>query len=85
MATKKKTTLTRKPGASAARPRSYSELYKGDKTRTAQVVTTATSATASPEVMNWREEYAYVVRDLRTLGLVSAVLFGAIIIVGFFI
>lgn len=92
MATKKKTSSTKKPSTSAARPRSYSDLYKADKTRTVSVVTTpnrklatSTAATASTESVNWREEYAYVVRDLRTLGIVSAALFGIIIIAGFFI
>lgn len=91
MATKKKTNISKK-SVSSARPRSYSDLYKDDKTVTPQVSTTPTKkvATVQPvaaavQPMNWREEYAHVVRDVRTLLLVSAVLFAIIIIIGFFV
>ncbi len=35
--------------------------------------------------VDWRGEYTYVFRDLRTLGVVSVLLFAAIIGVGFFL
>ena len=92
MATKKKTSITKKQGVIGASPRSYSQLYKDDKTRSTQVYTTPGKKLSSSEeirsstqVINWREEYAHVVRDLRTLLLVSGVLFGIIIIIGFFV
>jgi hypothetical protein len=92
MATKKKTAITKKQGMSSASPRSYSALYKDDKTRSVQVVSTATrkagpseEVRSSAPMVNWRDEYAHVVRDLRKLLLVSAALFGIIIITGFFV
>ncbi|MEZ4732052.1 MAG: hypothetical protein R3E79_33465 [Caldilineaceae bacterium] len=84
MATKKKTASAKKQSASAARPRSYSALYKDDKTRSVQTVVTPKETVAPTSPVNWGKEYAYVVRDLRTLGVVAAVLFGIIIITGFF-
>ncbi len=92
MATKKRNISAKKQSISSASPRSYSELYKGDKTRAPQVTNAPTQkvrVTQEPVVaaqtMNWREEYAHVVRDLRTLLLVSGVLFAIIIITGFFV
>ena len=35
--------------------------------------------------VDWRDEYTYVFRDLRTLGVVSVLLFAAIIGAGFFL
>lgn len=92
MATKKKTGVSKKQRLSTAQPRSYSELYKDDKTRPTQVSAAPISKTLTPQTspssvqtLNWREEYAYVVHDLRTLLIVSAVLFAIIIITGFFV
>lgn len=92
MATKKKTNTSRKQSISSARPRSYSDLYKDDKSRAPQVYTAPTpNVTSAPELntaaasVNWREEYAHVVRDVRTLLIVSVALFAIIIITGFFV
>lgn len=92
MATKKRNISAKKQSISSASPRSYSELYKGDKTRAPQVynvpnkkVTVTQEPVAAAQTVDWREEYAHVVRDLRTLLLVSGVLFGIIIITGFFV
>ena len=91
MATKKRNISAKKQSISGARPRSYSELYKDDKTRGAQVPITPTNkvvaqeAVASTQTLDWRKEYAHVVRDLRTLLLVSGALFAIIIITGFFV
>lgn len=89
--TKKKSNLSKK-SVSSARPRSYSELYKNDKSSAPQVYSApaqkavATYDVAAPApAVNWREEYAHVVRDLRTLLIVSAALFAIIIISGFFV
>lgn len=92
MATKKKTSITKKQGMSSASPRSYSALYKDDKTRSVQVYSTTSKKIGSTDdvrsaapIINWRDEYAHIMRDLRRLLLVSAALFGIIIITGFFI
>jgi hypothetical protein len=92
MATKKKTNISKKQSVSSARPRSYSELYKADKTGAPQVYNAPTKkAAATQEIaapaqsLNWRAEYAHVIRDVRTLLIVSAVLFAIIIITGFFV
>ncbi len=91
MATKKKTNVVKKQGLSSGQPRSYGELYKSDKAipvptvgTTARKVVVAKELTSSGEILNWRQEYVYVARDLRLLGIVSAVLFSIIIISGFF-
>lgn len=91
MATTKKKTNISKKSVSSARPRSYSELYKNDKSSASQVYSAPAQNAASREVaapaqaVNWREEYAHVVRDLRMLLIVSAALFGIIIITGIFV
>ena len=92
MATKKRNISAKKQSISGASPRSYSELYKGDKTRAPQVtnapskkVTVTQESVAAAKTLDWREEYAHVVRDLRTLLLVSGVLFAIIIITSFFV
>ena len=92
MATKKRNISAKKQSISSASPRSYSELYKGDKTRAPQVYNAPTkTAVAAHELasasktLDWREEYVHVVRDLRTLLLVSGVLFASIIITSFFV
>ena len=82
-----------KSNISAGRPRSYSELYKNDKTApsTVPAVTGAkaqeprTLVSRSSEVVDWKSEYAYVLSDLRLLGIVSASLLAIIVVVGFFI
>lgn len=92
MATKKRNISTKKQGISSAQPRSYSELYKDDKSRATQTYNASAKKTAVVQevaapapVVNWREEYSHVIRDVRTLLLVSAVLFAIIIIIGFFV
>jgi len=92
MATTKKKTNISKKSVSSARPRSYSDLYKNDKSSAPQVYTApaqkagVTREVAAPaSAVNWREEYAHVVRDLRTLLIVSGALFAIIIITGFFV
>jgi hypothetical protein len=91
MATIKKKTNISKKGVSSARPRNYSDLYKNDKSSAPQAYATPAQnsatreSTAPAQVVNWREEYAHVVRDLRTLLIVSAALFGIIIVTGFFV
>ncbi|MCB0084916.1 MAG: hypothetical protein KDE47_28445 [Caldilineaceae bacterium] len=88
MATKKKRT-TKRQSISSGNPRSYGDMYKGDTTRQQPAATptkaTTPTVTAAAQSVDWRTEYSYVLRDLRTLLLVSAVLFAVIIIAGFFI
>ena len=85
MATKKK--RTSKQNVSAGTPRSYSELYKGQSTLPEAAATTAaaTAAVLTEEKVNWTQEYDYVYRDLRYLGIVSAALLVAMLAIGFFI
>lgn len=85
MATKKK--RTSKQSASAGTPRSYSELYKGQSTLpdAAPAVTATAEAVLTERKVNWTQEYAYVYRDLRYLGIVSAALLLAMLVIGFFI
>lgn len=91
MATKKK--RTSKQNVSAGTPRSYSELYKGQSTLPEAAATTAataataaaTAAVLTEEKVNWTQEYDYVYRDLRYLGIVSAALLLAMLVIGFFI
>jgi hypothetical protein len=44
-----------------------------------------TVAPATTGAYSWTHDYDYVKKDLRKLGIVSAVLFAAIIIAGFFV
>ena len=96
MANETKRTRTKK-SLSAAQPRSYSELYKGDNTVPAMAtpVGSNTAKSAVKEVgmplargsdsVNWQKEYAHVIHDVRSLLLVSGVLFALIIVAGFFV
>ncbi len=91
MASKK----NRKKKLSSANPRNYSELYKDDKSTVAQS-NTATDAVATESTktvdsakgsdsVDWKHDYAYVVKDLRQLLIVSVVLFALVIGVGLLI
>jgi len=90
MATKKKRTSPKRQGASSGRPRSYGEIYKNETSRQSlPPAVTGARATAATEVatadaVDWHSEYDYVLRDLRTLLIVSAVLFAVIILIGLF-
>ena len=86
MATKKKRSSTRTQSLSKSRPRSYGEMYKNETTVQQPTVTAAPKANTVTvaESRDWRVEYSHVVRDLRTLLIVSAVLFAVIIVTGFF-
>ncbi|MEZ4619421.1 MAG: hypothetical protein R2867_28490 [Caldilineaceae bacterium] len=88
MATKKKRTTSRQ-SISSGRPRSYGEMYKNETTVQKPAVTNvgkqvAAQPTGAATTTNWRDDYDYVLRDLRTLLVVSVVLFAVIIIAGFF-
>jgi hypothetical protein len=88
MATKKKRPETKRQSVSSGRPRSYGDMYKNETTRpqiSPVPAATHVTATAATESANWHAEYDYVVRDLRLLLIVSAVLFAVIIAAGFFI
>ena len=90
----KKNRTRSKKKISSAKPRSYSQLYKNDKTvPTASSAAPAQAKEPAPQAVevesddrsNWKNEYAYVVRDMRMLTIVSVALFALIIIAGFFI
>jgi len=86
---RKKNIAAKRRSISSGNPRSYGEMYKDDRTvtptantpRPAPVRPVATAA----ESVNWRQEYEYVIRDLRNLGIVTTTLFALILIAGFFI
>ena len=91
MATEKKSSRS-KNKRSRSNPRSYSSLYKDDRAAVPQENADAEQAAATDPVgpkdsdtVDWKTEYAYVVKDLRQLAIVSAVLFAVIIGIGFFI
>ncbi len=95
-AQRKKNAAPQRPSISSGNPRSYGEMYKGDKTRSSAPVT-ATTTTATlrrpavaevshhADTVNWHQEYGYVLRDLRTLGIVTTALFVMILLASFFI
>lgn len=82
-------------GRSAANPSNYSQLYKQSEQNVLQSTAQSTAATsavlqsaASPrtsEQVDWKTEYGYVFKDLRYLLIVSAILFAAIVVLGFFL
>ncbi len=90
----KKNRSRSKKSISSTKPRSYSQLYKNDNTipavssvatTTEKKVDTPTPEVQSDDRSNWKSEYAYVVRDMRMLTIVSVALFVLIIVAGFFI
>ncbi len=76
---------------SGGAPRSYSQLYKSDNRGVQQqiaqpAVVQSVSPVAAPvreSDFDWDREYSHIYRDLRNLGIVTAVLTGAIIVAGF--
>ncbi len=77
-------------GRSSANPTNYSKLYKQSDENVAQNVSSAAPVAAAAATqrtsaeVDWRTEYGFVFSDLRKLLIVSAVLFIAIIVLGFF-
>lgn len=83
MPTERKRSRARR-SVSAGQPRSYSELYRSPAS--AQPATNQPAnvvAVKTAETVDWANEYGYVITDLRRLLIVSAVLFGLIILAGF--
>ncbi|HRA67949.1 MAG TPA: hypothetical protein PL187_18105 [Caldilinea sp.] len=83
---------------SSGSPRSYSEIYKNSAATAAPIagVSGSAAAAAAPaavkdsatlgsDSVDWRGEYGYVVNDLKRLGLVTGIIAGGIIVVGFFV
>lgn len=92
MATRERKRQRRTPSRASGRPTSYSQLYKDDNTKLASApAASARTARAGrtigekkgSETVNWSEEYTYVLQDLRTLVVVSIVLFAVMIGAGF--
>lgn len=74
--------------ATKAQPRSYSGAVSEPSTSTSDTTTTPVAAgpsVAASGAYSWTHDYDYVKKDLRKLGIVSAVLFLAIIVAGFFV
>ena len=94
MATQKKNKRGKKQ-RSSANPRNYSAIYKDDRSNvpTETAVSDEAAVAAVPktngskgsDTVDWKSDYAYVVKDLRQLTIVSIVLFAVIIGIGFFI
>ena len=95
MATQKKNKRSKKQ-RSSANPRNYSAIYKDDRSNVPAetAVSDEAAVEAKPVVpvggkgsdtVDWKSDYAYVVKDLRQLAIVSIVLFAVIIGIGFFI
>lgn len=82
---------TKKKQTSGGSPRSYSEVYKSSAASVAApvVVADGSAAAAAPartsDEVDWKGEYGYVVADLKRLGIITAAIAGAIIVVGFFV
>ena len=79
-------------GRSAANPSNYSQLYKQSEQNILQSTAAAPAAAVQPvtaprtsEQVDWKTEYGYVFKDLRYLLLISAILFAAIVVIGFFL
>lgn len=81
-------------GASAARPRSYSELYRNSREGVAAPQPTndkqaAASVASMPinrnDPVDLKHEYSYVMEDLRRLGLITGILVAVMIVASFFI
>ena len=72
MTTNRNSSRNRRKSSAAAAPASV-------------VAATTVDATKSVSHERWQEEYGYVFRDLRKLGIVSASLFAVIIVLSFFI
>jgi hypothetical protein len=95
MATTNKKRSRSKSSINTGQPRSYSNLYKNDnvapQTQAGPVSTNKPTearrytATKSPEAIDWKSQYTYVMSDLRLLGIVSVSLIAIIIVAGFFI
>ncbi len=88
MASKKR--RASKQGASTAAPRSYSEMYKGQSVlpegrSETRVAAEAETVAAAGKSLDWTQEYGYVFRDLRQLGIVSAALLVVMLVIGFFL
>jgi hypothetical protein len=84
----------KKKNRTSANPRNYSELYKDDKSTVAKSTETDAAETASAateesgktsDSVDWKHDYAYVVKDLRQLIIVSVLLFALVIGVGLLI
>jgi len=89
MAKTKSKSRRSKSRISKANPRSYSQMYSGDTQQPEQTAPTA-AKTVAPEpreddAVDWSSEYGYVLRDLRTLLVVSFVIFAVMIGAGLFI
>lgn len=87
----KQTKSRRSSGMSKAQPRSYSELYGNRDVPGAPAPAQARAKSAVEEAapkrgsdsVDWRGEYGRVFGDIRQLLVISALLFGAMIVLGY--
>jgi hypothetical protein len=90
MAKTKTAKKQRRGSVSSAKPRSYSELIRAEKNIAQQAEAPVESNEAAPvprrfRSINWHAEYGDVLSDLRQLLIISALLFVAMIVLGYFI
>lgn len=71
----------------AGKPSSYKHLYQSGANQTlpdtAETVVSNPSSEKGSETVDWRSEYSYVIKDLRTLFVISLIIFVAMIGSGF--
>lgn len=89
----KQTKGRRQSGMSKAQPRSYSELYGNRDVPSAPAPAAASDRAKSrveeaapkrgSDSVDWRGEYSRVFGDIRRLLVISALLFGAMIVLGY--
>ena len=80
-------------GKSAANPSNYSQIYKPSEQNLLQSAapsvdtaeTRPVGVQRSSDEVDWKAEYGFVFKDLRHLLIISAALFAAIIVIGFFL
>lgn len=76
----------RRQSAITGNPNSYKHLYQDGASQTIAVAEDSTAAASigkGPDAVDWQGEYGYVMRDLRLLFIVSALIFVAMIGAGF--
>lgn len=76
----------RRQSAITGNPNSYKHLYQdgaGQTIATAQDSTATASLRKGSDAVDWQGEYGYVIRDLRLLFIVSALIFVGMIGAGF--
>ena len=80
----------RKPNSAAGgNPNSYKHLYQGGASQAQpdvdEVASSAATLGKGSDSVDWKSDYGYVIRDLRTLFIVSILIFAVMIGAGFLV